>query len=153
MILILSNFFYLNVKGLDLFWIYLFKQINIFQKANIISLCLQHTREREKRLLDPRTRRCSFFFPPPVVWLWRRNVQSAIGTGRCTTFVCKTDLIIPTIGVGWPKMFGTVTVSGLPVESSVYLARTEQAVASLSWDPGSLKQGNSCHVLIIAFWQ
>lgn len=64
MILILSNFFHLNVKGLRFF---LFKQINIFQKANIISLCLWHTRERKKWLLDPRTTRCSFFLRCLVV--------------------------------------------------------------------------------------
>lgn len=66
MILILSNFFLFKCEGSGLFF-FKFKQINIFQRANIISLCLQHTREREKRLLDPRTTWCSFFFRCLVV--------------------------------------------------------------------------------------
>lgn len=152
MILILSNFFYLNVKGLG-FFKNLFTQTNKYFPESKLNFTLSaaHKGKREKTTWS-QDKKMLFFFFYPVVWLWCRNVQSAIRTGRCTTFVCKTDLIIPTVGVGWPKIFGMLTVSGLPVESSVYLAWTEQAVMWLSWDPGSLKQGNSWHVLTIAFW-
>lgn len=63
-------------------------------------------------------------------------MQSAVSTGRCTTFVCRADFIIPAVGVGWLEMFGIQAVPGLPVESSMFLAWSELAVALLSSDPG-----------------
>lgn len=147
MILILRIFFfYFNAKGLGFFF---FIQTNKYfpQSKHNFTLSTAHKGKREKATW-PQDNMMLFFFRCLV---WCRNVQSAVGTGRCTTFVCKTDFIIPAVGVGWPKMFGMVTVSGLPVESSIYLAWTKRAVASLSSDPGSWEWGSSWHLLSIAF--